>query len=44
MSPSRGLSMCTSTWTLSFMPSARTMTFLCGKLSTSSWVIDFIFM
>ena len=35
---SRGCSWQVSTLTVSFMPRARTMTFLCGKLSTSSGV------
>ena len=43
MSSARG-SKRVSTFTVSFMPSARTMTFLCGKFAISSGVSRFILM
>ena len=43
-SPTRGVSACTSTCTVSFMPSARTITFLWGKLAISSGESRFILM
>lgn len=44
VSPAFGCSKCVSTLTVSFIPSARTMTFLCGKFAISSGVRCFILM
>ena len=44
VSPTRGTSVMMSTCTLSFMPSARTITFLCGQFSASSGVTRFMRM